>query len=258
MRHPVKIQIASDLHREFPYSHPVPELVPGVDVAVMAGDLCSYYHWHGAADEMCLKWRDARIVYVPGNHEYYGHDLRDVREKLGRFCRRQNIELLDHGSALIGGVRFVGATLWTDFEIDGTPQESRERIRRGINDFRLIRYGGRTFDPGDAAERHAADVSFIDRTLTAANAAGETAVVVTHHLPSPACIAPRFENDPLNPAFASDLDHVILKHRPSLWIHGHTHDSVDVRVGDTRILCNPGGYARGDNPRFDPFLTAEV
>ena len=254
----MKIQIASDLHREFPDSHPVPPLVPGVDVAVMAGDLATYYCWPAAADEMCLVWRDARIVYLPGNHEFYGCDLRLARKKLQEFCRRRGIEYLDHRSVLIDGVRFVGATLWTDFEIDGTPNESRERIGRAINDFRLIRYGARNFDTYDASERHAADVSFIERTLAAADAARETAVVVTHHLPSPACIAPCYENDPLNPAFASDLNHIIERHEPALWIHGHTHHSVDACVGSTRILCNPGGYARGENPLFDPYLTVEI
>ena len=254
----MRIQIASDLHREFPDSHPVPNLMPGVNVAVLAGDLTSYYRWHSAADELCRMWGDARILYVPGNHEFYGHDIGVVRRKLRDSCERRDIEYLDNRSVLIDGVRFVGATLWTDFQIDGTPAESRERIGRGINDFQLIQRGDRKFNTYDASERHAADVAFIDKTLAEANAAREPAVVVTHHLPSPACIAPVYENDPLNPAFASDLDHLILKHQPSLWIHGHTHHSVDVRVGETRILCNPGGYDRGDNPLFDPSLVVSV
>ena len=254
----MRIQIASDLHREFPDSHPVPDLVPGADVAVMAGDLSIYARWHGAADEMCLMWRDARIVYLPGNHEFYGSDFARVRKKLRGFCQRRGIEYLDRRSVLIGGVRFVGATLWTDFQINGTPKASRERIGRAINDFQLIRWGDRMFDTYDASERHAGDVAFIETELDAANAAGETAVVVTHHLPSPACIAPVYRNDPLNPAFVSDLDAIILKHKPGLWIHGHTHHSIDARVGDTRILCNPGGYVRGDNPLFDPFCTVVV
>ena len=114
------------------------------------------------------------------------------------------------------------------------------------------------FDTYDASERHAGDEAFIETELDAANAAGETAVVVPHPLPSPACIAPVYRNDPLNPAFVSDLDAIILKHKPGLWIHGHTHHSIDARVGDTRILCNPGGYVRGDNPLFDPFCTVVV
>jgi hypothetical protein len=69
-------------------------------------------------------------------------------------------------------------------------------------------------------------------------------VVVTHHLPSQRCVAPQWAGHPLNPFFVCELDALIQERRPAIWIHGHTHDSVDVRVGETRILCNPFGYPR--------------
>jgi hypothetical protein len=55
---------------------------------------------------------------------------------------------------------------------------------------------------------------------------------------------------------------LILKYKPALWIHGHTHSSVDTYVGGTRIVCNPRGYVYGngqiENPNFDPTFTVEI
>ena len=82
-------------------------------------------------------------------------------------------------------------------------------------------------------------------------------VVVTHHLPHARSIPPRFEGDLLNAAYASDLSAVIASGRPALWVHGHTHDSCDYMVGDTRVVANPRGYD-DENVRFDPALTLRV
>ncbi len=71
--------------------------------------------------------------------------------------------------------------------------------------------------------------------------AGPT-VVITHHLPALKSIAPRYANDPLNPAFASRLEGVIVRYQPTLWIHGHTHDRCDYELFRTRVVCNPRGY----------------
>lgn len=68
-------------------------------------------------------------------------------------------------------------------------------------------------------------------------------VVVTHHLPSRRSIAPRYRHSPLNCFFLCDQEELIVERRPALWLHGHTHSSVDRQIGSTRIACNPFGYA---------------
>ena len=83
-------------------------------------------------------------------------------------------------------------------------------------------------------------------------------MVITHHSPTPRSIAPRFRGSVLNPAFASDLEPLITRYQPALWIHGHMHNSVDVALGATRVLANPGGYDAAENPRYDPVLCVEV
>jgi Icc-related predicted phosphoesterase len=82
-------------------------------------------------------------------------------------------------------------------------------------------------------------------------------VIVTHHLPHPRSISGRFKSDLLNAAYASDLTDIIETGRPALWLHGHTHDSCDYRVGNTRIICNPRGY-EDENNGFKPGLVIET
>lgn len=83
-------------------------------------------------------------------------------------------------------------------------------------------------------------------------------MVLTHYLPSRHSIAPRWRSSPLNAFFLCDLTSLIAEKQPALWVHGHTHDSIDYRIGDTRVLCNPFGYAHHEeNPAFDHSLRVQ-
>jgi hypothetical protein len=64
---------------------------------------------------------------------------------------------------------------------------------------------------------------------------------------------PRWRCSPLNAFFLCDLEVLMRSRAPALWLHGHTHENVDVLVGTTRVVCNPFGYARREeNPHYDP------
>jgi hypothetical protein len=162
-------------------------------------------------------------------------------------------------------VRFLGSTLWTDFELFG-PGEQRsaamDLAQRLVRDFSRIRIEDASealFTPEHSAmlfRQHAAWLS--DRL--AAPHDGPT-VVVTHHPPSSLSIHPRFAGSLLNACFISEARHLLDAKRASLWIHGHTHDSFDYRINGTRVVCNPRGYARdgvNENQSFDPDLVVEV
>jgi Icc-related predicted phosphoesterase len=82
-------------------------------------------------------------------------------------------------------------------------------------------------------------------------------VVVTHHAVHWQSVHPRFRSDPVTAAFVSDRSALIEGYRPTLWVHGHVHNSSDYRVGATRIICNPHGYGP-ENPTFDGALVVEV
>ena len=200
-------------------------------------------------------------MYVPGNHEFYGEQIHDMTRELVTEGRRFGVEVLEGRSTVIGGVRFLGATLWTDFALGGTDSSSIELAmadaRVGMYDFHVIRCGhNRKFRPTDARAIHLARVEWL-RSQLAEDFVGTT-VVATHHLPHRLSIHPKYTGSDLNPGFASDLSN-LMGPPVSLWIHGHTHESCDYVVNGTRVVCNPRGYApRELNESFDPVLTVDA
>lgn len=262
----MRILVLSDIHLEFgPFELP-PDLEP-FDIAVFAGDvavpLTSSIQWIEQQRRGPLKERPA--ILVPGNHEFYHADISAVR-KAGQALAEQieGVHLLDPGCIVLDGVRFIGATLWTDFNLWGHAAAARRAARHGMNDHRLIHVvenrRKRLFTPEHAAARHRQELAFITDRL-AEPFSGPT-VVVSHHAPHTGSVRLQFHGDPLAPAFASDLSKVIREFQPALWIHGHDHGSHDYRVGRTRILSNQPGYPRGggarENQNFDPRLIVEV
>ena len=253
----LRVQIFSDLHLEFDPA--IPPLAPDAEAVIVAGDLAPYTP--GLLAKVREAWRQAEcVLYVAGNHEYYGHDLDEAAQALAADCAAAGISLLNPGTAELGRTRVIGATLWTDFALDGDPGVAMMFASRRINDFSgTIRTGGgeTPFTAAASAERHARERAFIEDALLAA--APDPAVVVTHHAPTPRSIHPRWRTSALNGAFASDFERVIERHQPALWVHGHVHDAVDAVLGDTRVLANPRGYpGEGRNNGFRAQLTLDI
>ena len=154
----MNIQIVSDLHLEGGASPPT--LAPGADMLICAGDLGqARYPWLLA--KAAKAWRRARhILYVPGNHEYYGGlDLEESRQLLAWQCATNDVTLLDPGAVTIAGIRFIGATLWTDFRVDGIARESAAHAKAAqhMEDFKgqIRSHGGtRDFTTHESARRH--------------------------------------------------------------------------------------------------------
>ena len=258
---PMRIQVLSDLHLEF--GHGIPPLAPGAEIVVLAGDLAP-------AKRRSIRlaaeaWAGAdRILYVPGNHEYYGDAIGRAQRTLALDCGLYGVTLLDTAAVTIGHVRFIGATLWTDFRLDGEPREldAHLAVGRGLNDFAGAIRGavepGRAFSTWEAAHRHRRDRAFIEAEIALAHEAGLEAVVVTHHAPSPVAIHHRYAGSPLNAGFVSDLEATIVHLRPTLWIHGHVHHAVNATVGRTWILANPHGNNFMEAADFQPDLVVEL
>lgn len=267
----MRIQIASDLHLEFLRGRwPGQRLIvpnPLADVLILAGDICNDCEAFDAFEQWTIS-NPAPILYVAGNHEFYGHDIEQVTHSLRSFGSRGAMQFLENDFRVIDGVRFLGATLWTDYRlVPGQLQnQAMEQAERDLNDHRLIRSGESAFTATHALKRHEESRNWLCEQLSLPFY-GKT-VVITHHAPHRNSVAPRFKGSSLNPAFVSDLSE--LMPQVDLWIHGHVHDSVDFQVGRCRVVANPAGYISNlrfanspnefefENQRFSPNLIIEV
>ena len=210
-----------------------------------------------------FKWlRDTlpnqQIVYVLGNHEFYGQKIPKLTAELKAAAAGTNIHILENDSFEVGEVIFLGATLWTDFRLNGDAVLAEVTAQAGMTDFRRTRTTPtyRRFRPADARRIHAQSLGWLEQQLETAR--GRKLVVVTHHAPSPQSIPQRFRNDPLNPAFASNLERSVAASNASLWVHGHIHQHSDYVIGSTRVIANPRGYPCEPQIGFNPTLVVEI
>lgn len=252
----MKLNILSDLHVGFS-AHDTP--LNDADLVVLAGF---------APPRQAAQWAmrlTKPVVYVLGNHEFYGSSIEAATGELERLCAGTQVHVLDNDEVVIDGVRFLGTTLWTDFLLFGAGGERAEAItlaQTRMRDFSRIRLDdgtGALFTPADAAALFERNAEWLDRSLDTPHA-GPT-VVITHHAPSRQSIHPRFAGSPLNACFVSDAERLVGADRVQCWIHGHTHDSFDYVLKGTRVICNPRGYAKSgvnENALFDPNFTIDV
>jgi predicted phosphodiesterase len=248
----MRIHVLSDLHLEVrPYEAAQVE----ADVVVLAGDIAN-----GApAIEWAARSFTQPVLFVSGNHEAWEDELGRATSDIAAAARGTNVRVLDCGSAVISGVRFLGCTLWTDFslESEATRPDVIERSRRYNPDHEMIRLGARWFTPEDSIRLHREQLAWLQGQLAEPHT-GST-VAITHFAPHPRSIAAQFDKHPANPGFVLDLDRMMGKDSggPALWIHGHTHTAFDYDVRGTRVVCNPRGYPE-EQTGFDPGFTVTL
>lgn len=251
------IQIMSDLHTEF--GKGPKDILPRdmkADIVIDAGD-----HACGVVGIMeAAEWfPDSEVVYIAGNHEFYGkRRLHRHYEKMADKAKEVGVHFLQNSTFIKGNVRVIGATLWTDYALEGNDYLSMLKAQQLMNDYRQILVDIRKpVTPEQLRTEHMISVNYIDEELS--KPFDGVSVVVTHHGPSKKSVHSRYGNDSLNGCYASDLEWVMHKHNPVLWVHGHTHDSHMYKVGNTTVICNPRGYLGHElNPNFNPALVVEV
>lgn len=258
----MKIHSMSDLHLEHQggkwrdYAG-APE---GTDVVVLAGDT------HPGV--LGLLWaaetfKNLDIVCVAGNHEFYSHRrLERHYEKMAAKAEELGINFLQNESVVIDSVRFVGGTLWTDFNLWGNQPEAmlQAPLPGMMNDYKQISQGKlktTKLRPQTVLAEHKKTMEFLMDEL-GTDHDGPT-VVVTHHAPSERSCLPEYRGDSDNVFYATALDRFVEMYAPALWLHGHIHQSRDYMIGETRVVCNPRGYyPLAINPNFDVNLLLEV
>lgn len=263
----MKIQLLSDLHLE---THPNWQATPaaGADVLVLAGDVGSYQAGHQMQDEdfglrpfSPLAGWPTPVIFVPGNHEYDTLDfdaahlrLRETCERLGMVWLEREIYNAPWTDRQGRALRFVGTTLWTDFDALG----AREKAYRAAN-YYLKKTGttrrGEPFLSEQLREQGLQCQEWL-RSALAKPFDGST-VVVTHFAPSLKSADPRYGLTPGTAGFCNALDDLIPQ--AQLWLHGHLHAPSDYLAAGCHVVANPLGYARkNEQVHFLPASCIEI
>jgi len=260
----MKFWIFSDLHRERPDPHIHPQTTEPFDGIICAGDVAGSVLETGLYLTRLAADYDKPFIFVPGNHEFYDQNI-----DFSRFPR-QIVQQLWVDPDTGENVRLIGATLWTDYNLDGDPVGAMQSAALMIGDHTAIsrietnhkssKFGSPVrFMPSDALDLHQIQLNQMIKALRQPHA-GKT-VIVTHHAPSGKSVSLNHAQSNINPSFASNLEGLIEEFRPDLWVHGHMHNSSDYRIGETRVICNPKGYLRNgfpENPDFNPELIVDI
>ena len=251
----MKLQILSDLHIEFePFDIPQVD----TDVVILAGDI---HTGKRGIDWILEAIPDKPVIYVLGNHEYYGRAFPKHIHALKTLTKATHIHVLEQDAVTIDGVLFLGCTLWTNFSLFGNdPRIAGYQATQVMNDYRKIRVNPqyRKLRSLDTFIIHNRSIAWLQEELEAANLNGNKTIVITHHAPSDRSIPPKYREDILSTAYASHLDDVVAASGAELWIHGHIHTSQNYTIGKTQVVCNPRGYPDEPNPEFRPDFVVEV
>jgi Icc-related predicted phosphoesterase len=242
----MKFTIMSDLHLEFHEDNGIgfiESLDPkDNDAIILAGDIAEKEFLGPVIALLCAKY--PHVIMVPGNHEYYGSDAGTVSFNFDLIKEsHSNFHLLDNDVLELDGQRFVGTTLWYPYV---SPHKTI-----GWSDFRyILKFGDWVW------EENKKSVNFLTDNVE------KDDIVITHYLPSAKCIAKKYEEDPSNVFYLTNMEALIEERKPKIWVHGHTHTHVDVKVHDTRVIANPRGYTMFhetvEENGFDDQLTIEV
>jgi len=245
----MKLQILSDLHIELaPYEFQRTD----ADVVILAGDI--------HLGQSGFKWAlenitDQKVIYVLGNHEFYDEATPQLIDKLRQLSKGTHIYVLENNAVTIQGVRFLGSTLWSDFQLLGDIDVAIATAQLNSTDFQQIRMSPqyRKIKPSDTVVWHNKTRRWIAQEIESRK--DDKIVIVSHHAPSIRSIPEKDKSNSLSAAFASNMDDFIKWTDAELWIHGHIHESFDYMIGKTRVVCNPLGNIDELNDRFNPELT---
>jgi len=255
----MKAWIFSDLHLEVDESFQLN--IPAADVCLCAGDILdggvvASILWLGQYIAPHMP-----VVFVPGNHEFYRGAINEGLASGYKLAESfDNVFLLNGDSAILDGYRFIGTTLWTDFNLHDDPRLAMAIAKDELNDFRRIKLSKtpfKKFTPQDSRYLH--HVAAIDIDNVYKSQPEMPTVIVSHHAPSMMSVPRPFLRDGLTPSFASRFEYRILEYEPLLWVHGHIHSPSDYLIGATRVICNPWGYpGEASRQSFVPNLVVDL
>lgn len=239
---PFRLGIVSDLHLE---ADPHFKLdASELDVLVAVGDILSGDQEVTGVEYLAQAAPDIPVLYVPGNHEFEGHTIEGALDRLRKRAKKTNVRILYRGAVELFGVRFLGATLWSGFDLFGPAQRRRcqDEAQKHLQDFkRILTRSGRPITPQMVRDEHLKDVKWIEKQLQ-----GELPVILlTHFAPAVTSAQREYANDPLTAYWVNPCEKLV---KPTmLTAHGHVHASLAYRLqaapGEQgKVLCNARGF----------------
>lgn len=268
----MKITVVSDLHLEF--AELTLENQQSADLLILAGDILlteklirpdsdKGQEFSRFLSRVSQQFKD--VIYIAGNHEFYGGNFYGSIDLLAKWCRENylNVHFLEDQKLELGGVTFLGCSLWTD--LNRQDPLTQMHVRSNISDYQAIRNdrnGFRKIVPYDTIERHKKSLNYLKTSLDSINK-DQPVVIVTHHSPSQRSITDQFRHDfHINGAFHNRLDDIMEDHdNIRLWVHGHTHACLDYHINKTRVVCNPRGYDslyHREHTGWNPHMIVEI
>ncbi len=244
-----KIRVMSDLHLDFQNYDYVPE---DEDILVLAGDI--------AEGIRGIAWIARKIpgnipvLYVLGNHEYYNQNMKVLPGTIQKIIDDEcpNVHLLDNNTFIFNDIKFIGSTLWTDYNLFESPEYCMRLAERSMNDFVCIKKNNKHhLHPIDCRTLFKKAKSFIYKELQNYSLKN---IVISHHAPSIRSSGFQFRNDFLTSAFASNLEEFILENNIKMWIHGHCHTRSNYKIGNCDVICNPLGYPNENPSEYFPVI----
>lgn len=258
----MKIALFSDLHLECLRASWALQPLE-VDVVILAGDISLGTYGMQWAVKTLADWPSTpAVIYVCGNHEFYDGSLRLIEELQQPVWARQGITFLEQGTVEFPGIRILGCTLWSGFDLYGAGPKQTQAMataRANINDYWMIQgHSGKRLEPWDTLALFKCSLKWLESELCKPFE-GKT-IVVTHFAPHRRCVAPQHEGSEVSPYFVSDLSRLMADHPIALWCHGHTHTNNDFFDENCcRVVSNQRGYpGEVATSGFRPDLVIEV
>ncbi|UYM17963.1 metallophosphoesterase [Endozoicomonas euniceicola] len=271
MAEEINISLHSDLHNEM-QDHSLidePKVISSdkADIFVLAGDIHNGIESIQYAKSVAKK-HNKPVIFIAGNHEYYGHDLIETEKILRKeSSSEENVYFLEKDSIVLNNIRFLGCTLWSNFElyeqvIPGSKAFCMAWSEGRINDFSKITMNNRAISSGDMENLNQDCMQWLQKEFLMPHS-GPT-VVITHFAPVPDCVDEKWKKEPpefneLSPYFVNNLTEFITTWQPDFWFYGHTHSNICLKIGKTQIISNQKGYpSEEDSTGYRPDMLIKV
>jgi len=250
----MKALVLGDLHIEFEEFHL--DNSGDYDIVILPGDI--------AVGDEGLVWamenfKDKKVLYVPGNHEYYHNNFPNLLSKLKVIAENTNVAVMNNDKLIIDNTVFLGTTLWSGFDIFGDKMKNMAQAKAYINDYNIINSYPMNIplSPYNTLAAYEESVIWLKSELEQHK--NDKVVVITHHAPSLDSVPEVYKNSDLTPAFVANMHHLIEDYECiRFWIHGHGHFPCDYYIGNCRVINNCRGYPHENIQSFDKNFILDI